>query len=435
MRFVLYFFALGGLLNSGVLLLQALEHGPLFPELWVFLAAMQMACVLAWALKWLGYQRAAWLTLAQVFVVSSYFQAFRGPTAGTVLASVSFLLLSGLFFGAHGMLWACALLILSLITAAGLILSHTVQPLPDWFWDPLQPIVWVRYLLVLATYGGAVAVGLLLTIRGLERTAASLKETLERERQERARLEIVQRELEQSKRLEALGQFAAGIAHDFNNSLSVIMVSATLIQESDVPESVQTLSADIHRSAENGAETVRQLLSLGRKGNGAPQQLALFDLLRHSMSTFRHALGPRVEITLDGDADAQVFVDGGRLRQALLNLALNARDAMPDGGHWKLHVTQRALTQIPAGWNAQPGTFVSLECSDDGSGIEPELLDKIFEPFFTTKSVRRGSGLGLATVHKTILEAHGFIEVDSTLGVGTRFRLNLPLPASFSPEQ
>jgi len=432
-RKVLYCFAVGGLLNGAVLLLHATRHGLMMSELWVFLAGLQSASLLVWFRRRLGYQRTAWLTLAQLFILSTYFQLFRGPTPGTVLASVSFLLLSGLFFGARGMVWACGLLFLALVVAAWLILSHVLAPLPEWFWDPLEPIVWVRYALVLACYGGAVAIGLILTVRGLEHTAKSLRETLERERKEHARLEVVQRELERAKRLEALAQFAAGIAHDFNNSLSVILVSANMIQESDVPESVQALSEDISRSAQAGAETVRQLLSLGQKGSGTPAQLTLYELVRNSMSTLRHALGARVELTLEGDQHAQVYVDGGRLRHALLNLAINARDAIPDTGHWKLSVTERELSQVPAGWSAQPGRFVTLACTDNGSGIQPALLDKIFEPFFTTKSVREGSGLGLATVHKTVLEADGFIEVESSLGVGTTIRLNLPLRASARP--
>jgi signal transduction histidine kinase len=430
LRRVLYWFAIGALLNGCVLLFHAAQHAFVRPELWVFLLGLQTAGLLIGLHKRLGYQRTAWLTLAHLFVLSTYFQLFRGPTPGTVLASVSFLLLSGLFFGGRGMIWACALLFLSLIVSAALILSHALEPWPDWFWDPLEPVVWLRYALVFACYGGAVAMGLLLTVSGLERTAASLRETLERERIEHTRLEVVQRELEQSKRLEALGQFAAGVAHDFNNNLSVIMASAALLEDPDGAENAQALGAEITRSAQVAADTVRQLLSLGKKGSGAPQQLTLFELLRHSMSTLRHALGPRVELTLEGNEEAQVFVDGGRFRQALLNLAINARDAMPEGGHWRLRVTERELQKVPAGWSAQPGAFVALECRDDGSGIRPELIDKIFEPFFTTKPSQQGSGLGLAMVHKTMLEAHGFIEVESRVGVGTTFQLCLPRSAT-----
>jgi len=249
----------------------------------------------------------------------------------------------------------------------------------------------------------------------------------------------VQRELEKARRLETLGRFAAGIAHEFNNSLSVIGSSVELLHmDAQLSDPSRALLDEIAESTRNGASTVRQLLSLGRSDAGQPEAVQLAELLRRSVSTLRSAVGERVKLELEMESQAHAHVDAGQLRQALLNLALNARDAMPDGGQLRLRLYEREVTSIPRDSNAQPGKYLTLDCRDDGVGIAPELLDKIFEPFFTTKSVQEGSGLGLAMVRKAIHDAAGFIEVSSRPGAGTTFSLNLPLhvpaPASDGPQ-
>ncbi|HKP61477.1 MAG TPA: ATP-binding protein [Polyangiales bacterium] len=431
LRTLLHWFCSTTAINGVVMFLHASQHDGAEPSLLAGIVGLQAVLLLPWLRTRLGYRTTAMLTLAHLLTACTYFQLFRGLTPGTVLGTVAFLLVSGLFFGARGIRWAFALSFASLIFSSAFILTETIEPWGPWFWDPREPLVWVRYALVFVGYGGGVAAGLVLTIQGLEDSAARLRETLERERRERVQLEIVQRELEKSKRLEALAQFAAGVAHDFNNNLSVITGSASLIQaESNAPPNVRALAEDITQSAQLGAVTVRQLLSLGRTDSGEPELVELHDLLRRSLSTLRQAVGPQVELMLDGDTSGGVFVDGGRLRQALLNLAINARDAMPEGGRWRLRVTERDVAHVPVSWSARPGRFLTLECCDDGVGMQPELLDKIFEPFFSTKAAQAGSGLGLAMVRKTVHEAQGFIEVESSPGAGTTFRLNLPRRAS-----
>ena len=244
----------------------------------------------------------------------------------------------------------------------------------------------------------------------------------------------LQRQLEtqlvQSQKLQALGQLAGGIAHDFNNLLTAILGA------SDEQLSRGTLDAEavedmvqIRRSAERGAALVRQLLAFGRQQTLQPKVVALDEVLEGVTGLLRRLLSGRVELVLDLERPtARVRVDPTQLEQVLVNLSVNARDAMPDGGTLTLHSGHitlfRALTRgeetIP------PGRYAMLEVRDNGNGIDPEVLPRIFDPFFTTKRDRGGNGLGLSTVHGIVRQSDGFLAVDSTPGQGTSIRIYLP---------
>ena len=237
-------------------------------------------------------------------------------------------------------------------------------------------------------------------------------------------------QLLQSQKIESVGQLAGGIAHDFNNLLTVIAGNAALIQHDAAHDSPAGESAaEILDATARGASLTRQLLMFARRQVVQPRAVGLDRLLDSLRRLLHRALGEniRVEMAID-DALWTVRVDPGQMEQVIVNLAINARDAMPEGGTLRIALHNRIVDEREA--SGHPGThageFVTLVMRDTGIGIPPDVLPRIFEPFFTTKAVGRGSGLGLSICDGVIRQAHGFIDVDSTVGVGTTFRLNLP---------
>jgi two-component system cell cycle sensor histidine kinase/response regulator CckA len=244
----------------------------------------------------------------------------------------------------------------------------------------------------------------------------------------------VQRRLEaqlvQSQKLQAVGQLAGGIAHDFNNLLTAMLGAAEMVLERPGVELETRQDVDqIRRSAERGAALVRQLLAFGRQQTLQPKVIRINDAIQDLSMLLDRLLGGQVKLILDLETPGRlVRVDPTQLDQVLMNLAVNARDAMPDGGTLTLrsgHITLfRALNRgqetIP------PGRYVMIEVQDTGVGIPPEALPRIFDPFFTTRRELGGNGLGLSTVHGIVRQSDGFLAVDSQVGVGTRLRVYLP---------
>jgi two-component system cell cycle sensor histidine kinase/response regulator CckA len=244
----------------------------------------------------------------------------------------------------------------------------------------------------------------------------------------------VQRRLEaqlvQSQKLQAVGQLAGGIAHDFNNLLTAMLGAAEMVLERPGVELETRQDVDqIRRSAERGAALVRQLLAFGRQQTLQPKVIRINDAIQDLSMLLDRLLGGQVKLILDLETPGRlVRVDPTQLDQVLMNLAVNARDAMPDGGTLTLrsgHITLfRALNRgqetIP------PGRYVMIEVQDTGVGISPDALPRIFDPFFTTRRELGGNGLGLSTVHGIVRQSDGFLAVDSQIGVGTRLRVYLP---------
>ncbi len=237
-------------------------------------------------------------------------------------------------------------------------------------------------------------------------------------------------QLAHSQKLQSVGQLAAGIAHDFNNLLTAMLGAAEEALDRG-PNGAETTAdlQQIRTSAERGAALVRQLLAFGRQQTLQPRVMAINDAVLGLVDLLRRLLGSAVKLTLALDSpDCLVCVDPTQLDQVLVNLAVNARDAMPDGGELALqtgHITlYRALTRgqetIP------PGRYVMVEVHDTGVGIPDDVLPRIFDPFFTTRRERGGSGLGLSTVHGIVRQSGGYLAVDSMVGQGTSFRIYLP---------
>ncbi|MFO0774752.1 MAG: ATP-binding protein [Nitrospiraceae bacterium] len=233
-------------------------------------------------------------------------------------------------------------------------------------------------------------------------------------------------QLLQVHKLEAVGRLAAGVAHDFNNLLTPILgYSEVLLSKSEAGSVEARRLGDIRRAALHGATLVRQLLTFGRKQPVTPRVLDLERELAECEELLQRTLGEDIEILYHLSPDTGcIKLDPTQLQQVILNLAVNARDAMPDGGCLTIETQNRDLhtstKELP------PGRYVALRISDTGDGIPPHVLDHIFEPFFTTKEVGKGSGLGLSVVEGIIGQAKGKISVTSTVGTGTSFEILLP---------
>jgi PAS domain S-box-containing protein len=244
---------------------------------------------------------------------------------------------------------------------------------------------------------------------------------------ERRRLE---QQLRQSQKMEALGQLSGGVAHDFNNLLTVIQVNAALIARGQVSKAVKEHAGDIIAASDRAAALTRQLLMVSRKQVMQQRVIDVNDVVRNMMRMLQRALGE--DITLRADCSTQlplVKADVGMLEQVLLNLAVNARDAMPTGGQLTIATGERRIRDAhpQPGFEVTPGPHVFVAVSDTGAGIAKELLPHIFEPFFTTKDVGKGTGLGLATVYGIIRQHQGWIDVASEAGRGTTFCFYLPV--------
>ena len=248
-----------------------------------------------------------------------------------------------------------------------------------------------------------------------------------RAEQERAQLE---RRTGQIQKLEIAGRLAGGVAHDFNNLVTCIMGNAQLLRESVSLSSEQRELLDsLLAATESASRLTGQLLAMGRQQAVARQVLDVNGLIRDFQGVLTRLVGDTINLELAlSEPLGQTHVDAGQVEQILVNLCVNARDAMPNGGFvsirtrdYELHPEQQA--EYP---NATPGPYVRIEVSDSGTGMSPEVLGRVFEPFFTTKDPGKGTGLGLSTVYGIVSQNAGFLAVQSELGVGSVFAVHLP---------
>ncbi|MCG8371073.1 MAG: response regulator [Proteobacteria bacterium] len=247
--------------------------------------------------------------------------------------------------------------------------------------------------------------------------------------------------LRQAQKMEAVGQLTGGVAHDFNNLLTVVIGNLELLEETTAWNSEQQLLMhDALESARRGAELTRRLLAFARKQILEPKVTEINTLVDSMLQLLRRTLGEPISIELANDTQTLLAkVDVPQLESAILNLAINARDAMPEGG--KLTIETRAATS-PArkaydDAGIAPGDYAVLSVSDTGTGIEPDLLGRVFDPFVTTKEIGKGSGLGLSMVYGFVKQSDGYVTIDSEPGRGTRVDLYFPLvrPAELPAEQ
>lgn len=238
-----------------------------------------------------------------------------------------------------------------------------------------------------------------------------------------------EQQLLQAQKLDAIGRLAGGVAHDFNNILQIVQLNLDLLEiggGADPQEPLQVIGAAVERAT----SIVQQLLAFGRRGAEHPEPLDLVALVVGSVRMLRSWLEERVQITLTTAPESVgVRADRGMIEQVVLNLCVNARDAMPEGG--LLHIDVRSVDLDIAFCRAHPwarvGRFARLTVEDGGHGIPPELIERVWEPFFTTRPPGQGTGLGLATVYGIVSRHQGMIALESTVGAGTRVAIHLPI--------
>ncbi len=264
---------------------------------------------------------------------------------------------------------------------------------------------------------------------GVEALHCVMRDITERRLAEAEKAEL-EKQLRQSQKMEAIGQLAGGVAHDFNNLLQVIhgyseLASITLSPEEDTYAKLQ----QVKNAARRATNLVRQLLAFSRRDAMEPIDLILDMVIDNVIKMLRRVIGEQIELSVShGMGMNRVRADPGQIEQILMNLCVNARDAMPGGG--KISIDTKRTVIDPAFCHQQPwareGSYVLVSVTDTGFGVSPENKERIFEPFFTTKEADKGTGLGLATVYGIVKKHDGLIDMQSKMGHGTTFRIYLP---------
>jgi PAS domain S-box-containing protein len=240
---------------------------------------------------------------------------------------------------------------------------------------------------------------------------------------------LLEQQLRQSQKMEAVGSLAGGVAHDFNNLLTVINGYAQMMMNSVAPaDPLRPSVQEIHKAGERAASLTRQLLAFSRKQVLEPQHLSLNRVVTELQSMLGRVVGEHITLRIAAKAvNDAIWADRHQLEQVVMNLVLNARDAMPQGGSLTLETSAIGIPSALVGApEAKSGDYVVLTVTDTGVGMDQDVQARIFEPFYTTKSPDRGTGLGLSTVQGIVVQSGGFIEVSSSPGAGASFRVYLP---------
>jgi signal transduction histidine kinase len=258
--------------------------------------------------------------------------------------------------------------------------------------------------------------------------------------------ERMQRQIAQTERLDSLGQLAGGVAHDFNNLLGVIMSYQAFVrewasarvatEETDADADAQTVLSDLHQidlATNRAAELTRQLLTFGRREKSSPRPIRVRTVIEEVRRLLSRTLGERIELLTLVQDDATTVVDPGQMEQVFINLAVNARDAMPNGGTVTIEASSVRLSQAEATelWGLAAGDFVRIHVRDTGEGMTPEVVQHAFEPFFTTKPAGRGTGLGLSSIYGIVIGAGGGIRLESEPGEGTDVVMLFPTAGEY----
>jgi PAS domain S-box-containing protein len=234
-------------------------------------------------------------------------------------------------------------------------------------------------------------------------------------------------DLRQAQKMEAIGKLTAGVAHDFNNLLTVILGNAEVIGDMTLDPEMKPMSEMIIQAAERGADTVQRLLAFGRRQALQPETFDVNGALESLVGMFHKLLGEEVALKSNLPTDKYyVHADKSQLETAILNLVVNARDAMPRGGIVSIETTMLELDLTHANAALLPGAYVSIRVSDTGCGMSSDVVERAFEPFFTTKEVGKGTGLGLSMVYGFVQQSGGLARIESKVGVGTTIEILLP---------
>ena len=374
------------------------------------------------------------LTLAVLYSAGTLALVTMGLCAESMLGLLSFVSMSALLVGFRRARWAFAIVLATIAAAAWAYVSGALTvavPNPT---APDNPWNWVRGAMFASGVIAAVSGGTGFLLRELvttlkDRTDLIQKlreEALERERTH-AQLAETQERLLHAHKLEVVGRLAGGIAHDFNNTLTVILSYGELIKSRlgrDNP--ITELADQVIQAAEQGGDLTKQLLTFSRRQIVKPRTVDVQQILRNTERALTRLVPRSIHIRrVENSEELYVTIDPTQLQQAILNLALNARDAMPEGGDLFLEAAPCDLRE-PGALPLLRGQYVMIRVRDTGIGMPPETLSRLFEPFFTTKEPGLGTGLGLANVRETTDGAGGHVAVRSELGQGSELTLYLP---------
>jgi NO-binding membrane sensor protein with MHYT domain/nitrogen-specific signal transduction histidine kinase/ActR/RegA family two-component response regulator len=286
-----------------------------------------------------------------------------------------------------------------------------------------SPVLFAGVIAFIISLILAIAIVAVILDRRAARETALLERALESNKQ-------TSEQLFQAQKMEAVGQLTGGVAHDFNNILMVIMANVDALEEEiNIAPQLLAKVKEIGKASERAAALTRQLLAFSRKQPLRPESTNINELVATTVKLLGSTLGERIKIRTDLAADIwNVGIDRAQLESALINLSINARDAMPDGGQLIIQTNNTPLDEAYVALHPDVGAgdYVMLSVTDTGSGMSPEVRSKVFEPFFSTKDVGKGSGLGLSMVYGFIKQSSGQIEIKSDVGRGTTIKLYIP---------
>jgi len=389
--------------------------------LWIQTIVFPLAVVLAWVVRDRSLRLQAIILAIPVTVVSVASLGQWGLSFGAGILQMAILSLLLVFFYSSPRIFlviTLLMLISDAIVAVGIVQGWSPAPDPRYL-DPTDPANWRRIFISTAA---AIPVTLFILGRSLESLVTALRESeqrLGRIREEQAEKAEAQEALSRAQRMDVVGRLASGLSHDFNNTLTMIRGSAELLQMDPTPEEQAELTENILRASDNAADLSRRLLIFSRQGKATElRPLDLGDSLQRLGKSLRRLLPSDIEINIRSRADLPARADPSQLDQAILNLCLNARDAMPDGGELDLWVEDRSME------DGSPG--VAIQVRDSGEGMDPDTLARATEPFFTTKDEGKGTGLGLAMVKRMVDQHGGTLLIESSPGQGSVFTLHLP---------
>jgi signal transduction histidine kinase/CheY-like chemotaxis protein len=374
------------------------------------------------------------LTLTVLYGAGTLALFTMGLCADSMLGLLSFVTMAALLVGRSPAKWALGLTLLTVCVAAIAFVSGLLtvaEPSPI---DSTNPWNWARTLLFAGGMVTAVAGGTSFLLGELVNTLKDRTELIQKlrdEARERERthgqLVETQERLLHAHKLEVVGRLAGGIAHDFNNTLTVILSYGELIKSRigrDHP--VAELADQVIHAAEQGGDLTKQLLTFTRRQIVKPRTIDVQQILRNTERALTRLVPRSIHIKrVESPDELYVTIDPTQLQQAILNLALNARDAMPEGGELLLEASCCDLRD-PGKLPLLRGKYVTVRVRDTGTGMRPETLSRLFEPFFTTKEPGLGTGLGLSNVRETTDGAGGYVDVKSEFGHGSELTLYLP---------
>jgi signal transduction histidine kinase len=293
-------------------------------------------------------------------------------------------------------------------------------------WNPRTLFVFAP----IAVFSSRIIAGRRQAIVALRTREKELRATVAAQRQAELELRASEQKLRQAQKMEAIGQLVAGVAHNFNNLLTVTLGYTDVLLERHPQDEDQADLTEIRKASQRGATLTRQLLAFGHKHDAAPARIDLNRTITGLRDTLTRVTRQDIELTIDvTSVPLAVVIDPHDIEQVLLNLMLNARDALPAGGRIDIDVGRQPVDAAsgPRDTAVAPGDYARIRVRDNGTGMTPEVQAHLFEPFFTTKDVGEGIGLGLAFVHGIVRHGGGFVIVETAPAKGTAVSVYLPL--------